>query len=106
LDLILNGDEAPEPSPTDGLLEFYSVFSRFVESVTYKMRLSPEIKEAIDDYIRALEMLMWQKSVENMKFAQLLQSYEKYPMLFSPPQPPEPITPQVEPYTEGAANTG
>ncbi|MBA3754830.1 MAG: hypothetical protein H0X02_00745 [Nitrosomonas sp.] len=94
LEALLDGEEKiTPPEKTDGLLEFYSVFGRFVESLIYKQKLDPQIKQAINAYIEGLELLMWQKSVENLKFGQLLLNYEKYPMFFSPPAPPVPMTP-------------
>lgn len=90
LEAILDGEQAPAPAKTDGLVEFYSVFGRFVESLTYKTKLDENIKKAIDDYILGMEMLMWQKSVENPKFAMYLANFEKFPMFFSPPAPPAP----------------
>lgn len=96
LESILNGEQAPAPSKTDGLLEFYAVFGRYVESITYKLYLEEPLKKAIDAYIMGLEMLMWQKSTENPKFAMGLAEFEKYPMFFSPPAPPVPVTPPTE----------
>jgi hypothetical protein len=102
LQMMLEGEKVPEPQKTDGLFEFYSVFGRFVESITYKMRLKPPTKQAIDDYIEAVEMLMWQKKNENPKFAEMLMAgFEKYPMFFSPPEPPAP--PMMPPGAQGAA---
>lgn len=107
LDQILDGEQAPPPSKTDGLAEMYSVFGRFVESLVYKTKLAPEIKTAIDDYIMGIEILMWQKSVENTKFATILTTFEKYPMFFSPPQPPQPIAPPTQGGgAPGGADTG
>lgn len=103
LESILDGEAVPPPQKTDGLLEFYSIFGRYVESLMYKTKLDPAIKKAIDDYILGLEMLMWQKSVENMKFGMALQQFEKFPMFFSPPAPPVPMTP---PPAEGGAPGG
>lgn len=103
LDLILDGEQVPPPAKTDGLLEFYSIFGRYVESITYKTKLEPQIKKAIDDYIMGLEMLMWQKSVENQKFMMSLQMFEKFPMFFSPPAPPAPPMP-MDPAMGGAPN--
>lgn len=100
LESILDGEDVPPPAKTDGLLEFYSIFGRYVESLTYKTKLDPQIKQAIDNYILGLELLMWQKSVENIKFQQALLNFEKFPMFFSVPTPPVPVTP---PPTEGGA---
>jgi hypothetical protein len=85
LDMLINGQQAPDPEGTDGILEFYGVFSRFVESPEYKFVCRLETKEAIKAYINALEMLAYEKSVKNPKFAQELQGFEKFPMVFVPP---------------------
>lgn len=103
LELMLDGEQVPPPEKTDGLLEFYAVFGRFVESLVYKQKLSPAIKTAIDEYIEGLELLMWQKSVANAKFGEMMMAYEKFPMFFSPPTPPIPVTP---PPTEGGGSAG
>lgn len=104
LQMILEAVEVPPPAKTDGLLEFYSVFGRYVESVSYKTRLDEAKRKVINDYLEALEMLMWQKKVENPKFAAMMATYEKYPMFFSPPEPPAPMAPV--PGAEGAAPMG
>jgi hypothetical protein len=85
LDMILNGDEAPAPEPTDGLAEFYGVFSRFVESPEYKFILRPDTKQVIMDYIMAIEMLCFERSVKNPAFAMELGAFTKFPMVFTPP---------------------
>ena len=91
LDALLDGEEVAPPERTDGLLEFYSIFGRFVESLVYKQKLDPEVKGRINDYIMGMEKLMWESSVTNAKFGQMLQAYEKFPMFFSAPQPPRPL---------------
>lgn len=93
LDKLLNRKKVVAPSGTDGLPEFYSVFSRFVESITYKTKLSEDVKKAVDDYIMGIETEMWKKSNTNMKFAGILATFEKFPMFFSVPTPPAPVTP-------------
>jgi hypothetical protein len=104
LEAILDGEEVPEPAKTDGLLEFYGVFGRFVESLVYKTKLDPTIKANIDAYIMGLEMLMWQKSVENPKFAMLMAETPKFPMFFSPPAPPMPPAAPAAPAPAGGAD--
>ncbi len=109
LEQIMDGEPVQPPAKTDGLLEFYSVFGRYVESLMYKQKLSPDIKKVIDDYIEGMEMLMWQMSVANPKFGQLLMSYEKFPMFFSPPAPPQapmPMEGGASPMGGGGADTG
>jgi len=95
LDMLINGQPAPAPEKTDGLLEFYGVFSRFVESPEYKFVIRPETKQAIMDYIMAVEMLCYEKSVRSPKFAMELQRFEKYPMVFTPPPMAAPMNPAM-----------
>lgn len=107
LEMLLHGEEVPAPEATDGLLEHYGVFGRFVESLVFKTKLDQQMKAAVMDYIGGLEMLMWQKKVQNPKFAMLMTEYSKFPMVFSPPEPPMPVTPpgmegQTPPASEGA----
>jgi hypothetical protein len=93
LDMIIHGEEAPAPEGTDGLREFYGVFSRFVESPEYKFIVRPETKQTIRDYIMAIEMLCFEKSVKNPAFAMELGQFTKYPMVFTPP----PMAPMQNP---------
>ncbi len=95
LDMILSGEEAPAPEGTDGLLEFYGVFSRFVESPEYKFVINPETKARIMEFIMAIEGLCYEKSVRNPKFAQDLMAFEKYPMVFTPPPMAAPMNPAM-----------
>lgn len=95
LDMIVNGQMAPEPDKTDGLLEFYGVFSRFVESPEYKFIVKPETKAMIMDYIMAIEMLCYEQSVKNPKFSMDLQRFEKFPMVFTPPPMAAPMNPAM-----------
>lgn len=106
LDMIINGQEAPDPEGTDGILEFYGVFSRFVESPEYKFVIRPETKKVIMGYINAIEMLAYEKSVKNPKFAAELAAYEKYPMVFSPPAIAAPSNPAaVQPTNTGSQSS-
>lgn len=95
LDMIINGQPAPAPEATDGLLEFYGVFSRFVESPEYKFVLNPETKQAIMDFIMAIEMLCYERSVKNPKFSQELMMFAKFPMVFTPPAIAAPQNPAM-----------
>lgn len=94
LQMLLEGEKAPAPAKTDGLMEFYAIFGRFVESVSYKTRMRPEQRKPIEDYIEAVEMLMWQQAVANPKFAMMMAQFEKFPMFFNPgTPPPAPVAP-------------
>ena len=105
LDLIINGEQAPAPDKTDGLLEFYGVFSRFVESPEYKFVLKQETKAQIMQYIGAIEMLCYELSVKNQKFARELSRFEKYPMVFTPPAVAAPMNPAIAQPTQQPAQT-
>lgn len=106
LDMIINGQQAPDPEGTDGLLEFYGVFSRFVESPEYKFVIRPDTKQVIMDYIMAIEMLAYEKSVRNPKFAAELATFEKYPMVFTPPAVAAPSNPAaVQPQNTGSQSS-
>jgi hypothetical protein len=106
LDMILEGEEAPAPEGTDGLLEFYGIFSRFVESPEYKFSLRPETKQMVMDYVAAIEMLCYEKSVKNMKFAQELSMFPKFPMVFVAPPMSSPMNPAIaQPTTEAQSST-
>lgn len=96
LEMILEGEEVPPPVKEDDLLSAYSIFGRYMESTSYKLKTEEPVRIALQDYVMALEMLMWQKSVENMKFKVLLDMNEKFPMFFSVPTPPMPIAPPPE----------
>jgi len=106
LDMIINGEQAPDPEGTDGLLEFYGVFSRFVESPEYKFVIRPDTKQVIMDYIMAIEMLAYEKSVKNPKFAAELATFEKYPMVFTPPVVAAPSNPAAtQPQNTGSQSS-
>lgn len=89
LQMMLEGEEVPAPATTDGLFEFYSIFGRFVESLTYKTRLDDTLRSKVNDYIEGIELLMWEKKNKNPKFAMMMAEFEKYPMFFSPPEVPQ-----------------
>lgn len=96
LEMLLDGEEVPPPVASDDLLSTYDVFGRFMESLVFKLNTELEVKKKIEEYVTALEMLMWQKSVQNLKFKVLLDNNDKFPMFFSVPQPPQPVTPPTE----------
>lgn len=95
LDMILNDEEAPAPEGTDGLVEFYGVFSRFVESPEYKFAVRPDTKQKLLDFIMAIEMLCYEKSVKNPTFAQEMAVFTKFPMVFTPPAISAPMNPAL-----------
>lgn len=87
LDMILEGEEAPDPTETDDLIEMYTIFARYVESIAYKIKLDEGIKGILNDYINGLEFLMWEKAQKTPAFMQSLLTISKYPMFFKLPNP-------------------
>jgi hypothetical protein len=84
LELLKNGKPAPAPEETDDLIEMYTIFSRFVESLAYKTKLDAGRKFQIQEYVKGLEYLMTQKAQRNMVFAELVRNFSKFPMFFKP----------------------
>lgn len=84
LEMLKNGKEAPAPEMTDDLIEMYTIFSRFVESLAYKTKLDPKRREMINKYILGMEYTMTSKAAKNMLFASMVQTFPKFPMFFSP----------------------
>jgi hypothetical protein len=84
LEKLKAGEEVPAPDLTDDLIEMYGIFSRFVESVSYKMKLKPEVRNAIKDYVTGLEYLMSLQAKRNQMFAMNLRQFSKFPMFYAP----------------------
>lgn len=95
LEKLKKGQKVPPPEPTDDLIEMYGIFSRYVESLSYKTKLNPAVKKGIKDYIFGLEYLMTEQAKSNMLFATKVQTFDKFPMFYEvgaditmmPPQP-------------------
>lgn len=84
LESIKRGETVPAPAMTDDLFEMYAIFSRFVESVTYKLKIKDQTRKAIKDHIFALEYLMAEKSKMNARFAGRVREFDKFPMFYTP----------------------
>jgi hypothetical protein len=84
LELLKSGKPAPAPEETDDLIEMYTVFCRFVESLAYKTKLDKGRRMKVAEYVAALEYLMAQKAGRNMLFASKVREFSKFPMFFKP----------------------
>lgn len=87
LEMLLDGEDAPAPEPTDDLFEMYTIFARYVESIAYKVKLDPALKQNLNAYINGLEYSMWEKGQKNPAFMMQLVTIAKYPMFFKLPNP-------------------
>jgi hypothetical protein len=109
LERLKKGQPVPQPEPTDDLIETYGIFSRYVESLSYKMKLPADRKAAIKNYIMGLEYLMTEQAKANQLFAAKVKVFDKFPMFYepgseitmAPPLPPE----QADIATIGDVNT-
>lgn len=103
LEMCMEGKMPPAPEETDNLLVFLSVFYKYVESPAYKFKLDENRKQITKDYILAVEMLAWEMSQKNPKFAMELSRFEKYPIFWEAPvdntmpAQPTPGMPQAAP---------
>lgn len=84
LEMLKNGEVPPAPEPTDDLIEMYTIFSRFVESLSYKTKLDKARKTNIQNYIKGMEYLMMNQAQKNQAFGMLLRAFPKYPMFYKP----------------------
>lgn len=83
LERIKHGKQAEAPEVTDDLIEMYTIFSRFVESLAYKTKLDKGRKQAVKDYIKAVEYLMDEKAKKNAMFAMKVRMFDKFPMFYT-----------------------
>jgi len=102
LELILEGEEYPEPVKSDNFMVFYSVFSKAIQSVNFKLYVDQETQQKMYDYILTMEMLMYERSMKNQKFAGLLAEFDNYPMFFEVPMP---VMPQQAPEGQNGMDT-
>jgi hypothetical protein len=109
LEKLKNGEkDIKPPEESDDLLEMYMIFSRFVESINFKMKLKKDRRANIIEYIKGLEYLMTEKAKKNMLFAAKVRGFDKFPMFYElgaeitmmPPQMPAPAPGQGQPQTE------
>jgi hypothetical protein len=90
LDSLLNSEEVPPPELYDDLLTYYDIFLRALQERSYK-DTGPEIKKQIESYIKAVEMLMYERARKNSMFAQKMAMVDMFPIFFTIPQEPPPM---------------
>lgn len=82
LEYLKKGKEVVPAEKTDDLFEMYGLFSRYVESISYKLKISSEAREKINDYIMGIEYLISEQAKLNPIFRAKLAEYPKYPMFY------------------------
>lgn len=96
LELLLEGEPAPEPQEWDNLLVHYSIFSKAIQSVHFKLKTDPQIQQNILGHVMIIEHLMYNRASKNMRFLQELMTLDNYPVLFTLPQPLSALMPVPE----------
>lgn len=82
LEYLKKGKKAVPANKTDDLFEMYGIFSRYVESISYKLKISEEARASINDYIMGIEYLIADQAQKNPVFRAKLMEYPKFPMFF------------------------
>ena len=82
LEYLKKGKAVVPPDRTDDLFEMYGIFSRYVESISYKMKISEEARTKINDYIEGIEFLIADQANRNPVFKAKMMEYPKYPMFY------------------------
>ena len=82
LDMLKNGEIPQPPEETDDLITMYMMFVRYMESVAFKLKLSPDKKENISKYVMGIEALMTKQALQNATFASKLRIIDRFPIFF------------------------
>lgn len=96
LNMLLKGEEVPEPKIWEDLIVHHTVFYREMQKPTYRMQVPEEIQLAIEARMKIMEGLMWLRSKDNQKFAMQLSQIEYFPLFFTVPPQPAPMAPGME----------
>lgn len=86
-DALLEGEPIEPPRLSDELLVHYSVFTKGVQQFSFKEKVDPRTQAMVEQYIKAIEMLMAERARINMKFCATLLELDNYPMFFKPALP-------------------
>ena len=99
---ILNREPVPEPQAWDDFIVMYPIILKTLQERTYK-DTEQDIVQALKQYIMVMEGLMYNKAMKSPVFAQQLQRFYMYPVLFTVPVMPMPMAPA--PAQGGGVNT-
>ncbi|RLA78781.1 MAG: hypothetical protein DRG33_05015 [Deltaproteobacteria bacterium] len=104
LEMMLDDEQVVEPKEYDDLLVHYSIFTKEVQKINFKMKVNPQIQVKVFQHIMVMEGLMWNKSQTNQKFAMELQQFSMFPIFFVPVVPPMP-QPMMPPNEQGGVDS-
>lgn len=105
LEDLLQGNQVMEPQKYENLIVFWKVFVAEIQKRSFKETVPEHIRQAVLDYIGAMEMMMVEKANQNQTFAAEMATLSLFPVMFEMP----PVEPVVDPAMmngmEGAPGT-
>lgn len=101
---LLQGNGVMEPQAHKNLIVWWKVFNTEMQKRSFDEKLPKPIRQAVLDYMGAIEMLMVEKANKNIAFAQEMSLLSNFPCVFNMPELP-PIDPATMDGTEGATGT-
>lgn len=84
LQLILNGQPAPEPRPWDDFIVEYPLFIQTLRQREFKGE-DPTVMAGLEMYVKGMEYEMWKKAQMNPMFKQKVMMFAEYPVFFQVP---------------------
>lgn len=94
---ILQGLSVSEPQPYENLLIQWKVIITQMQQRYFKETVPVDRRDALIEYLMAMEMLMMEKAEVNPKFAMELEQLSLFPAVFvlPPPPPPPPLPGEI-----------
>jgi hypothetical protein len=83
---LLTGKGTTEPEEYENHIIHWRIHDRSMQDPSFK-QAPEEIKKAFIDHMKATEMLMHEKAMQNPRFAESLAAIPMFPKVFVPPQP-------------------
>jgi len=83
---ILDGNQIDPPEISDDLLTSHSVFEKAMQAFSYKS-IEERPKALMKQYMKTLEMQMYERSIKNINFATKVAALDNYPLFFETPMP-------------------
>lgn len=97
-ELMMEGKEIPQPMQHEMHHVHWKSHMMQIQDINFKLKTSPEQREAMYDHIRATEMMMMEQAVKNPLYKQLIDlTCTQFPCFFNPP--PSMPMPPVDPAT-------
>jgi len=86
LQKLMEGESVEPPQIYDDLMVHHSIFERSMQSLSFK-GLDLGVKKNVEQYMKTLEMLMFERGKKNANFATQLANLDNYPLFFQPEMP-------------------